>query len=222
MEQQVKMKELTDEIIWSRCLAGDTRAFEELYKRYYALLYNYGCKLSGDKELVADCIQNLFIKLIRNYTRLSASVHVKSYLLKAFRYKLYDTIRDEGVRTRLFVPCIEEILLFEQEPAYVPEENKKEEYALVYRAFRNLSARQKEILYLYYIAGLTHEEIAEILNLRYQSSKNLLARSLVKLRENYFRIAGAGERRLPVGNEPPESPEISPVFLLFLIAVCPF
>lgn len=216
------MKKLTDEIIWSRCLEGDTRAFEELYKRYYALLYNYGCKLSGDKELVADCIQNLFIKLIRNYARLSAPVPVKSYLLKAFRYKLYDTIRDEGVRTRLFVPCIEEILLFEQEPWYVMEENKKEEYALVYKAFRNLSARQKEILYLYYIAGLTHEEIAGILNLRYQSSKNLLARSLVKLRENYFRVAGIEERRISGGNRQAELSEVPPVFLLFLLAVCPF
>lgn len=186
------MKQLTDEIIWNKCLEGDRNAFQEIYKRYYALLYNYGCKISSDKELVCDCIQNLFIKLIRNYTGLSPAVQVKGYLLKAFRYKLYDTLRDEGVRTRLFIPCIDEILLFEKEPAYVQEENIKEEYRLVYKAFENLSSRQKEILYLYYIAGLTHDDIAEALNINYQSSKNLLARSLAKLRDAYFRLAGTG------------------------------
>ena len=42
------------------------------------------------------------------------------------------------------------------------------------------------ILYLFYIKGISHKEIADILNINYQSSKNRLSQSLVQLRKIFF------------------------------------
>ncbi len=42
-------------------IKGETAAFEEVYRRYYSLLYSYGIRMVGDRELVADTIQNLFV-----------------------------------------------------------------------------------------------------------------------------------------------------------------
>lgn len=53
-------------------------------------------------------------------------------------------------------------------------------------AFSRLSPHQQEIIYLYYVNELKHEDIAEILGINYQSSKNLLFRSLSKLKKIYF------------------------------------
>lgn len=84
--------EISDEKLWESCLKGDKEAFRELYCRFYALLRNYGIKLFPDKNLVEDCVQDIFINLIQNHTSLSPTANVRGYLLKALRHKLYDTI----------------------------------------------------------------------------------------------------------------------------------
>ena len=115
-----------------------------MYCRFYSLLYYYGLKLVSDKELVKDCIQDIFIKIIQNHSTLSPTLNVKGYLIKTLRNKL------------------------------------------LMDAFSRLSPHQQEIIYLYYVNELKHEDIAEILGINYQSSKNLLFRSLSKLKKIYF------------------------------------
>ena len=55
------------------------------------------------------------------------------------------------------------------------------------QVFSQLSSHQQEIIYLYYVNELKHEEIAEIMGINYQSSKNLLFRSLSRLRKLFFK-----------------------------------
>ena len=87
--------QISDEKLWESCLTGDKEAFKEIYCRFYSLLYNYGSKLVSDKDLVKDCIQDIFIKLIQNYPSLSPTPNVKGYLIKALRNKLYDALEKE-------------------------------------------------------------------------------------------------------------------------------
>ena len=65
------MYQKADEIIWNLCLKGDRKAFEVLYRRYYPILYNYGKIYSKDTDLVKNCLQNFFVKLMSNYSGLS-------------------------------------------------------------------------------------------------------------------------------------------------------
>ena len=76
--------------LWESFIKGETAAFEEVYRRYYSLLYSYGIRMVGDRELVADTIQNLFVKLILNCRNLHYTDNVKAYLLCSFRNKLLD------------------------------------------------------------------------------------------------------------------------------------
>lgn len=57
------------------------------------------------------------------------------------------------------------------------------------QAIAQLSARQREILYLYYIKELSHRDIATILSMNMQSSKNLLSRTLAQLRQYCLSVA---------------------------------
>ena len=57
-------------------------------------------------------------------------------------------------------------------------------------ALKKLLPRHREILYLYYVRNLNHTDIAQAMNLSYQSSKNLLHRALVNLRKIYFSEGG--------------------------------
>lgn len=179
--------QVSDEKLWELCLKGDRNAFKEIYCRFYPLLYNYGSKLITDKGLVKDCIQDLFIKLIQNYESLSYTSFVKGYLVKSFRNKLYDSL--EKQRTMEDISLYENVFLTDDLlPLLFPEEvESNNETKRLIAAFQNLSARQQEIIYLYYVNELKHEEIAEVMEINYQSSKNLLFRSLSRLRDIYLK-----------------------------------
>lgn len=54
------------------------------------------------------------------------------------------------------------------------------------KALEKISPRQRESIYLRFIQELDYEEIGAILEINYQSAKNLVSRTLIKLREIYF------------------------------------
>lgn len=176
-------------ILWKKFLAGNREAQEELYRFAYPILLSYGLKLIPDRETVRDCIEELFVRLIQNHRKLPEVISLRSYLLRAFRNKLIDELRcpnqtvslEENPETYFADSSIEE-LLNQQE-----FEERKRKLLL---SLKMLPARQREILWLYYAEGLKHEEIAEGMQINYQSSKNLLFRAIVKLRELYFSLKG--------------------------------
>ena len=55
-------------------------------------------------------------------------------------------------------------------------------FSLVRRLLDQLSPRQREALTLYYIEEKKYEDICEIMNMNYQSVRNLMHRGLTKLR----------------------------------------
>lgn len=179
------MREEKDIDLWNRCLQGDSTAFEILYKRFYPLLYNYGMKLISDADLVKDTIQNLFVKLIQNHRKLSPTTYVKSYVVRAFRNKLYDTLQQHKITYELSE--YEESFSAEAFACSLEwDDTQYQKCKELASAYKKLSPKQQEVLYLYYVNELKHEEIATILNINYQSSKNLLFRSVSKLRELFF------------------------------------
>lgn len=179
--------QMSDEKLWGSCLTGDKEAFKEIYCRFYSQLYNYGSKLVSDKDLVKDCIQDIFIKMIQNYQSLSTTPNVKGYLIKALRNKLYDTLEKEkhtddiSLYEETFVADeLLPLLSFEDS-----ESDNRSKHLM--EVFSQLSPHQQEIIYLYYVNELKHEEISKIMGINYQSSKNLLYRSLSSLRKLYLK-----------------------------------
>lgn len=177
------MENPSDEILWSLYLKGDKEAFEQIYRRYYPLLLNYGCRLSHDQDLIQDCIQNLFMKLMSKSRTLSDTPSVKGYLLKAFRNNLLDSLeKKEKHHKFIFIDEIPETHHTTTEEEFA----LKEDIDNLLLAYQELSVKQKEILYLFYIKGISHKEISCILDINYQSSKNRLSQSLVQLRKIFF------------------------------------
>ena len=43
--------------------AGNMAAFSQLYDLHINVLFNYGLKLTIDKELLQDCVHDVFVKL---------------------------------------------------------------------------------------------------------------------------------------------------------------
>lgn len=177
-----KLVDLDDETLWKLLLKGNIKVLEVLYRRHYDLLLNYGFKFCQDKELVKDCIQDLFVKLHQS-SSLSDTSHVKTYLLRGVKNLLIDKLSSmkitediEDVKFYLTIDDSTLTFLF----------NKNDEDLRLSKqlldAYQQLPENQKVAIYLRYVRGLSYKEIAVILNIAPQSTMNLVSRALTKLR----------------------------------------
>ena len=62
-------------------------------------------------------------------------------------------------------------------------EISEEQSAKLKVAFEHLSKRQKEAVYLKYYSGLDYEDIGEVMDINYQSTRNLIFNALKSLRK---------------------------------------
>ena len=162
--------------------AGNMAAFSQLYNLHINVLFNYGLKLTIDKELLKDCIHDIFVKLYTKKDELGTIDNLRSYLFISLKNKLCDELRR---RMYMSDTAVEEVSIStptDVEDDYMEEEQRKNEFSLVRRLLDQLSPRQREALTLYYIEEKKYEDICEIMNMNYQSVGNLMHRGLTKLR----------------------------------------
>ena len=162
--------------------AGNMAAFSQLYNLHINVLFNYGLKLTIDKELLKDCIHDIFVKLYTKKDELGTIDNLRSYLFISLKNKLCDELRR---RMYMSDTAVEEVSIStptDVEDDYREEEQRKNEFSLVRRLLDQLSPRQREALTLYYIEEKKYEDICEIMNMNYQSVRNLMHRGLTKLR----------------------------------------
>ena len=162
--------------------AGNMAAFSQLYNLHINVLFNYGLKLTIDKELLKDCIHDIFVKLYTKKDELGTIDNLRSYLFISLKNKLCDELRR---RMYMSDTAVEEVSIStptDVEDDYMEEEQRQNEFSLVKRLLDQLSPRQREALTLYYIEEKKYEDICEIMNMNYQSVRNLMYRGLTKLR----------------------------------------
>ena len=81
------------ETLFASFQAGNMAAFSQLYNLHINVLFNYGLKLTIDKELLQDCIHDVFVKLYTKRDELGVIDNVRSYLFISLKNKLCDELR---------------------------------------------------------------------------------------------------------------------------------
>lgn len=176
---------LDEEGVWNRLRAGDHSALEYLYHTYGKDLFNFGMKLYGRNEWVQDTLQELFIDLWKQHQKLSAVTKIKTYLFKAFRYKLQ---RQYGKEKRwIYQVDFEKLSEMDVE---LPLENKlitaqltKEQQYKIASAITKLPPRQREVLHLLFDEDLSYEEISQVMEINVRSVYTVAWKGIKSLRK---------------------------------------
>jgi RNA polymerase sigma factor (sigma-70 family) len=171
--------------VWRLFKSGDKDAFGTLYRMHVAELLNYGHKISSNRALVEDSIQDLFIELWQSRERVADTASVKFYLFKALRYKVYRKMKTDGGFN------LEDIELHHNDLACASHESNLiglEVQSLQMENLRTLikqlPKRQQEAINLRYYHNFSNEEIAQIMGVTYQSAANFIFSALGKLKLN--------------------------------------
>jgi RNA polymerase sigma factor (sigma-70 family) len=185
----IKSKHTTaadDSILWSRLRTGDEKAFSVLFEKYYEHLVRYGNSFSKHSEKVQDCIQDVFADVWLYRNSLSDDANVKAYLLSSLRKRISRLQERDHVFSKITsTDTIEFLFDFSIEHQLIIDESTADKVRQLNKLINLLPSRQKEALYLRYHQGLSVEQIADMLDVNYQSANNLLHRALLNLRKDW-------------------------------------
>ncbi|MCT4602315.1 MAG: sigma-70 family RNA polymerase sigma factor [Marinifilum sp.] len=170
--------------IWNKIKKGDISAIENLYHLYSKQLYLYGLKFTHHTQLIEDCIQELFSRLITNYQNLGETDNVKIYLMKAFRNNLFRMMEKEKKYNIGEIDDYHFEILFSAEQEIIEAETNQKKQKVLIEALNNLSPRQKEAVYLRYTRGLEYTEIANIMKVSIEGCRNIIYKAIKSLRKD--------------------------------------
>lgn len=178
------MNKITDQFIWKALKEGDLRAFSTLFEIYYPQLYSYGLKISKNISITEDSLQDFFLYIYDHRENLSDLDKIAPYLFTAYKRFLINVIKKEKKITKTDFSQ-EDVLdiQFNAEELITNKETGNFRTKNIPTLLNKLPKRQKEAIYLKYYSGLKATEIAEIMDINYQSVVSILHKAIKNLKE---------------------------------------
>lgn len=185
--QQMTLKDTakkTDQELWADFKGGCEQTFSYIFHKHYSFLYNYGAKLTTDKDLIKDSIQELFIILWESRSRLGNTVSIKFYLLKSFRRHVIRTLaaNNKYIDKNHLLESYDFEKVSSCERELIESQSSLQQQEHLQQALSRLSPRQKEVVYLKFYENMSYHEITEITSLNYQSVRNYIHQAIQALR----------------------------------------
>jgi RNA polymerase sigma factor (sigma-70 family) len=168
---------------WSNFKGGDFASLGILFEIHYQELFYYGIKIVALPELVKDTIQDLFADVWERRDKMVSVDNFKAYLIISLRRELVRRI------TRIRKESSSEVLAslqfsFSPEDFLISDEESQNHTKLLSRSMEGLTDRQREVILLRFFHSLEFSEISQVLEMNIQSVRNLLFRSLDKIRKD--------------------------------------
>ena len=156
----------------------DEDTFRAFYDRNARGLWAYLARLTGDRQLAEDLLQETFYRFLRAAATYDNETHRRNSLYRIATNLARDARRRSLARAAS-VPAGDDI---ERVPSRQGA-GATERMADFNRAMSRLKPRERAMLWLAYAEGASHREIADVLGLRPTSLKPLLFRARRKLAE---------------------------------------
>ncbi len=160
---------------------GDSKAFEELTKKYGNLIWSIARRYLSNQAEAEDAVQEIFLALWQSASRFDASKGSEiTFIATIARRRLIDGLRKNNKHKIL--QSIDDAIsndVFKQKSNL--ETNA--ELSLAIGILETLEKKDQELLSLSIYQGYSHVEIAKLLNLPLGTVKTKIRRNLMKIRE---------------------------------------
>jgi RNA polymerase sigma-70 factor (ECF subfamily) len=169
-------------LLLERCRQGDELAWEALVRQYQARIYGITFHYTGNREDAGDLAQEVFVRIYRNLRFCTDAQGFLPWIIRIARNACIDHLRKKKTRpVSSAVPADEMTGLRAQ--GLDPEEQwtANARRRLVYRALRELTLLNREIILLKEILGLSLEEIASLLQVPVGTVKSRSNRARIEL-----------------------------------------
>ena len=195
-----------DRALARQILAGDARAFRELFDAFFPRLYRFAlARLDGDRDAASDVVQQTFCRAIEKLDTYRGEAALYSWFCQVCRNTLVDYCR----ATRRHVHTVP---LLEDEPhvravldalaapaTYEPDLAawQRDVRRLIQATVDALPEHYGAVLEWKYVDGLSVRDIAGRLQVAEKAAESLLTRARVAFREAIVALAGSSDALRP-------------------------
>lgn len=156
-----------------------------LYAEHAPSLVAFLTKLTGDREVAAELMQETFVRAIRARSDTTALRSSRAWLYRVAANLARDHLRRRALLR--FMPFSRS----EPGPTGIPDPDTE----LVHRALRAIPAEQATTLLLHYDAGFSRVEIATMEGISEEGVKSRLARGRERFIREFERLGGEKDAR---------------------------
>ena len=177
-----ELRPLPDHELVALARAGSADAFEVIYDRHATAAYSLARRISGSPAMAEDVVQDAFLSFWRRLDDFDPERgELRSWLLRIVHNGAIDRLRgsrvhegrrvsDEGIEERLEAPERTDL-----------EVEQREQADEVRSALDTLPSEQRRVIELAYFDGLSHTQIASLLDMPVGTVKGRMRLGLTKL-----------------------------------------
>ena len=177
---------VSEKKIIEKVLGGDANAFEELVLRYEKTVYNLALRMVGDRDDAFDMTQEAFIKAYGSLSsfrgdskfsvwiyRITTNVCLDFLRSKSRKQQVSLTVSDDDEDAQLDIP----------DPKADPEQQliKKISMQSVEEGLKTLPDKQRQILVMRELGGMSYAEIGKALSIEEGTVKSRIFRARKRL-----------------------------------------
>ncbi|SDL86460.1 RNA polymerase sigma-70 factor [Siphonobacter aquaeclarae] len=165
-------------LLMERVRLGDVQAFEEIYRRYWSVLYAQAYRRLQNRESTEELIQDFFTDLWARREKIAIESSVQAYFRSAVKYLVLHFLQREEVRRNYLLAAVPEPSTSDTEDQVALRELE----TWLHRHVENLSPQSRKVFELSRDQHLTIPEIASMLGISEKTAENHLGRALKTLR----------------------------------------
>lgn len=166
-----------DLVLVERFLAGDTSAFEALYRRYYDKVFAIARGVLLDSDEAADAVQEIFTLVFKHLKRFDRRSRFSTWLFRVAVNRSIQEARRGRHRSK-------SVALTEAAERVAPEETPAAD-PRIHAVLAQLSPADRALLVLFYWEELSLNEIADSLGCNVNAAKTRLYRARERFRALY-------------------------------------
>ncbi len=179
--------ENNDAQLIQRVLDGDETAFATLVKKYQKSVHALAWRKIGDFHIAEDITQDTFLKAYRRLSTLKKPQRFASWLYVIAANHCSTWLRKKRLRTQSLEDTSSAQLEQATYSGYVIAENERAtaeaQREVVKKLLAKLQESERTVITLYYLGGMTYEEISKFLGVSVAAIKNRLYRARNRLKE---------------------------------------
>ena len=164
-------------------LRMDEASFRLFYEQSAPRLFAYLLRVTGERPVAEDLLQEAYCRFLSSKLPQMGAAEQRSYVFRIAT----NLVRDRWRRHQ-------ESLMPENSPEPAARSFQLESQVGLRKAFQQLKVRERQLLWLAYVEGSNHKEIATLTGLRRTSVRLLLVRARRKL-ANLIRAGTSVETR---------------------------
>lgn len=168
---------------------GDENALGLLYKEYYTKLFNFALYFHKDTCMADEAVQDVFISLWENRSRIRITTSFRSYLFRSVHNRCLNLIKQQNTLQH----NLEEYFCYLEEEAHLShmddrwfEDTFSDVKLIKLRiCIDSFPAQQKHIFNKIRIEGKSYKEVSEELGISVNTIKTQLLRAITKLKKEF-------------------------------------